>query len=229
MSVTKPAQATPPTRSATPPAASAIDRLRHAAGPAALAVGSVLTVAGMALHVAGDGGPADAAFIRSVEAHTAQWLASHVLLGFGMALIAGGAATVCRLARGRGATLTAIGAATTSVGAALMALGDLAHGAVSYALAGHVDAAASLAIQEAYFTNPVIAVMSFGGMVMPLGVVLLGVALLRSHRVPRWAAIVLLVSPIVISLGFASGARMLVLGLPFLVGMGALARETARS
>lgn len=208
---------------------SAIDGLRRYAGPTALVAGAVLTVAGMALHVAGDGSPADVALMRTIEAHSTQWLTSHLLLGFGMALVAGGAATALRLARGRGATLTAIGAVVASVGAALMSLGDLAHGALAYALAGHVDAATSLAIQEAYFFHPTIAVISFGGMLLPVGLLVLGIALLRSRVVPRWAAIVLLISPIAITFGFASGPRMLALGLPFVVGMAALAREIARS
>ena len=211
------------------PDLSRLDWVRRFAGPAALVVGSVLTVAGMALHVAGDGSPADEALVRTIEGHLTQWLASHFLLAFGMALVAGGAATAFRVAHGRGAALTAIGAATLALGAALMSLGDLAHGAVAYALAGHIDAATSLAIQEEYFLQPAIGVISFGGMLMPVGVLVLGLGLLRSRAVPRWTAIVLLVSPIVISLGFASGPRMLVLGLPFVVGMAALGRAIARS
>lgn len=229
MSITKPAQATPVAHPAGSLPPSTIDRLRRYGGPAALVLGSVLMVAGMALHVAGDGSPDYEALVRTVEAHSAQWMASHFLLAIGMALIAGGAVTAFRLARGRGATLTAVGAAVASVGAALMSLGDLAHGILAYALAGHVDVTTSVAIQEAYFFHPAIAVISFGGMLLPIGVVVLGVALLRSRVVPRWAAIVLLVSPIAITFGFASGPRMLVLGLPFVVGMVALARAIARS
>ena len=228
MSSTEPAQVTtvPPVGS---PALSAIDRLRRYAGPTFLTAGSALAIAGMALHVAGDGSPADEALVRTIETHSTQWLTSHLLLAVGMALVAGGAATAFRLARGRGAALTVVGAAVMALGAALMSLGDLAHGVLAYALTGQVDAATSLAIQEAYFFHPAIAVISFGGMLLPVGVLVLGVALLRSRAVPRWAAIVLLLSPVVISLGFASGPRMLVLGLPFVVGMAALSRAIARS
>lgn len=229
MSITKPVQATPVSHPIGSPPPSTIDRLRRYGGPAALVVGSVLTVAGMALHVAGDGSAPDETLVRTIEASLGQWLASHLLLASGMALVAGGATAAFRVARGRGATLTAVGAVAASVGAALMSLGDLAHGALAYALAGHVDATTSLAIQEAYFLHPAIAVTSSAGMLLPLGVLILGVALLRSCIVPRWAAVVLLVSPIVISLGFASGPRMLLLGLPFVAGMTVLARAIARS
>lgn len=232
MSITKPTQATPATPVSDPTGSSpptTIDRLRRHAGPAALVVGSVLTIAGMALHAAGDGSAPDETFVRTVEASLGQWLASHLLLAAGMALVAGGLASALRVARGRGATLTAVGAVVASVGAALMALGDFAHGGLAYALSGHVDATTSLAIQEGYFLHPAIAVTSFGGMLLPVGVVVLGIALLRSRVAPRWAAVVLLVSPLVISVGFASGPRMLVLGLPFVVGMTVLARAIARN
>ena len=211
-----------------PPDPSVIDRLRRQAGPVALAGGGVLTIAGMALHVAGDGSAPDESFVRTVEAQLPQWLTSHLLLTAGMALVAGGALSIFRLVRGRGAVLTAVGAVFMVVGGALMALGDLAHGALAYALAGHVEPAQSLAIQNDYFFHPAVAVISFGGMLLPLGMVVLGVALLRSRAVPRWAAVTLLASPIMITFGYASGPRMLVLGIPFVIGLVAVARAIAR-
>lgn len=223
---------TPRSAPSAPPAdqlePSAIDRMRAYGGPVALATGSVGMIAGMALHVAGDGSAPDESFVRTVEGQLPQWMASHFLLAFGMALTAVGALSIFRLARGRGAVLTAVGAGLISAGAAFMAFGDFAHGAVAYALAGRLDAAASLAAQEAYFSHPTIAVTSFAGMFLPVGAMLLGIALLRSGAVPRWAAIVLLVSPIAISLGSASGPRMLLLGLPWIVGVTVLARQIAR-
>jgi hypothetical protein len=210
-------------------APTAIDRLRRHAGPVALAAGAGLAIAGMALHVAGDGSAADVDLMRTIEAHPTQWLISHLLLAAGMLLVAGGAVSVFRMARGRGAALTAAGAGVMALGAALMALGDLAHGALAYALARHVDPAASLEIQESYFFHPAVAVISFGGMLLPLGVVVLGIALLRSRAVPRWVAVVLLVSPILITIGFASGPRMALLGIPFVVGLAFLGRAVARA
>ena len=210
------------------PGPSPLDGLRRYAGPVALAAGAVLSIAGMALHVEGDGSAADEHLMHAIEAHPTQWLISHLLLGAGMALIAGGVLVVFRLARGRGGVLTAVGAGLAVVGALLSSWGDLAHGALAYALAGQVDAATSLEIQEGYFFHPAVAVMSFGGMLLPLGVVVLGIALLRSRAVPRWAAVVLLISPILITFGFASGPRMALLGLPFVVGMALVARAVAR-
>ena len=228
MSTIEEPQVAPTLAPSGPEVPSPVARLRRYGGPVALAVGAVLTIAGMALHVEGDGTEADVEFVRAVEAQPTQWLISHLLLAVGMALVAGGAVAAFRMARGRGAALTAIGAGVMAVGGFLMSLGDLAHGALAYALIGQVDPATSLEIQESYFFNPAVAVMSFGGMLLPLGVVLLGIALLRSRAVPRWAAAVLIVSPILISVGFASGTRMLVLGIPFVVGLALVARAMAR-
>lgn len=228
MSTIEEPQVTPTSAPARPEVPSAVARLRRYGGPISLAAGAVITIAGMALHVEGDGTEADVEFVRTVEAHGTQWLVSHLLLAVGMALVAGGAVAAFRMARGRGAALTAIGAGVMAVGGVLMSLGDLAHGALAYALIGHVDPATSLEIQESYFFHPAVAVMSFGGLLLPLGVGLLGIALLRSRAVPRWAAGVLIISPTLISVGFASGTRMLLLGIPFVVGLALVARAMAR-
>lgn len=209
-------------------APSSLDRLRRLAGPVSLAAGAALAVTGMALHVAGDGSAADEHLMHEIEAHAGQWLASHLLLAAGMALVAGGAVSLLRLARGRGAVLTAVGAGLMVVGGALTSWGDLAHGALAYALAGEVDPARSLEIQETYFFHPAVAVMSFGGMLLPLGVIVLGIALLRSRAVPVRAAVVVLLSPVLITVGFASGYRMFLLGVPFVAGLAVLARAVAR-
>jgi hypothetical protein len=205
---------------------SLIDRGRHLGGPVALVLGGVLGLVGMTLHP--KGGTPDVALMRDIAAHSSQWLASHLLMGFGWALVAAGMMTVLRLAKGRGATLTAVGAVIASMGAGLSAFGDMAHGALAYALVDQVEPAASLAIQEAFFTHPAFAVISFGGMLLPLAILLLGVAMLRSRALPRWAAIVLMLSPFLIQLGFmVTELPFPVLVLPFVVGLAALARAIA--
>lgn len=224
MSATQTAPA--PAPKVDPRVPSAIVWLRRKGAPAALTVGAVLMVAGMALHARG---LPDEAYVRTVATQPGQWLTSHLLLAFGNALIALGAAVVAvRMARGRGAALTGVGSLMASFGGVLMALGDLGHGAVAYSLVDQVAVADSLAIQEAYFRNPAIAGVSFGGMLLPLGLIILGVGLLRSGAVPRWAAIVLLISPIVIQAGMAAGPQMVLFGLPLVVGMTALARSLIR-
>ena len=210
-------------------ALSRLDWLRRFAGPTALAVGPVLMLSGMALHEqwVGPGEP-DETFIRTVEGSLTQWGISHFLLTAGLALMAGGATTIFRLARGRGAVLTAMSATAVVLGAALMSLSDLLHGFLQYALAGQVDAATSLTIQEAYFSLPANAVLNTGATLLPLGFVVLAVGLLRSRAVPRWAALVLLLGPVGIMLGFEFHSLTLILGLPLVVGLAALARAIAR-
>ncbi|MBW3621347.1 MAG: 13E12 repeat family protein [Actinobacteria bacterium] len=92
-----------------------------------------------------------------------------------------------------------------------------------------VDAAASLAAQEAYFAQPAIMILSMAGMLLPLGLIILAIGLVRTGVVARWLGAAVLVGPIAIQAGMASGPRMLAFGLPFVVAMGALARETARA
>ena len=210
-------------------ALSKLDWLRRFAGPTALAIGPVLMLLGMALHEqwVGPGEP-DETFIRTVEGSLTQWGISHFLLTAGLALMAGGATTIFRLARGRGAVLTAVSATAVVLGAALMSLSDLLHGFLQYALAGQVDAATSLTIQEAYFSLPANAVLNTGATLLPLGFVVLAVGLLRSRAVPRWAALVLLLGPVGIMLGFEFHNLTLILGLPLVVGMAVLARAIAR-
>ena len=210
-------------------ALSKLDWLRRFTGPTALAVGPVLMLSGMALHVewVGNGEP-DETFIRTVEANLTQWVTSHFLATVGLALMAGGAATIFRLARGRGAVLTAVGATAVVLGAALMSLSDLLHGFLTYVLAGHVDATTSLAIHEAYFLLPANLVLNTSSTLLPIGFVVLAVALLRSRAVPRWAAIVLLLGPVGIMLGFEFHNLTLIFGLPLVVGLAALARAIAR-
>ena len=210
-------------------ALSKLDWLRRFARPTALAIGPVLMLSGMALHEewTGEGEP-DETYIRAVEGNLTQWVTSHFLLTVGVVLMAGGATTIFRLARGRGAVLTAVGATAVVLGAALMSLSDLLHGILTYVLAGHVDATTSLAIHEAYFWLPATAVLNTGSTLLPVGFVVLAVALMRSRAVPRWAAIVLLLGPVGIMLGFEFHNLTLILGLPLVVGMAVLARAIAR-
>lgn len=194
------------------------------AGPVVLVVGAALAALGMPLHAQGE---ADEAFVRAIAESPGQWLASHLLMGVGFALLAAGAVAVLRLARGRGATWTAVGVLAMSVGGACMALGDLTHGAVAFALADHVEPAASLAIQEAFFENPVMGLLMVPSMLLPLGVVILAIGLLRSGAVPRWAAIVLLVSPLFVQAGLSGAIPGLLTGVPLVVGLAVVARAAA--
>lgn len=190
-------------------------------GLVSLIAGSVLTAVGMALHLPAM--PEDAALVRAIADDLPQWLASHLLMSFGLVLVAVGVGTALRLAGGRGGRLTAVGAIATSLGALMMALSDIAHGVVSFAVVEQVDPATSLAIHEAYFSHPAILSLNAGPLVLTLGMLILGFGLLRSPAVPRWAGIVILLTPIAVQAGFALEAPTYLHGLPFVIGMTTLA------
>ena len=202
-------------------------RTRRLAGPVALLVGCVVAMAGMSLHI--KGGAEDVSFVRAVAAAPSVWLTSHIMMGIGWGLFAGGVLTALRLVHGRGAKLTGAAVAVTAVGGGLMALGDIAHGTLAYALVDQVNAATSLEIQTAYFENPAVLALSLGGMLIPLGSMLLGGGLLLARSVPRWVAVTLLVSPAFIQLGYSTDLPLAPFVLPFVVGIAMLAKAIARA
>lgn len=190
-------------------------------GPVSLVVGSVLAAVGFGLHLPAM--PEDEALVRAI-ADDPWWLVSHLSMSFGLALVAVGAATAVGLVRGRGGRLTALGAMATSLGAMALALSDIAHGVVSFAVVNQVDLATSLAIHEAYFSHPAILALNGGPLLLTLGMVILGVGLLRSRVAPRWAGVVIALTPIVVQqAGFALGLPTYLHGLPVVIGMTTLA------
>lgn len=199
----------------------------HRARAVALAVGGLLTAAALAMHLRG--GVEDVAFVRRVEAAPDVWLAGHVLMGVGGILFVLGLAAVPSLVRGRGRRAVVVGASLSGVGAASTALGDVAHGSLAYLLVGEVPAEQSLHIQERLFTQPLIAAVSMPGMLLPVGMLVLGAALLYSRAVPAPLAGLVLVAPIAVQLGYMVIALpMPLMVLPLLAGLGWLALIVAR-
>ena len=201
--------------------------IRRAVGPVALAIGPVLGTLGMVLHPSG--ADDDTSLAASIAAHPEQWLASHLLLSVGWAVLAVGLASAARVARGRAGYLTMFGSVAGAAGATLMSLADVTHGVVAYALAGQVSPARSIAIQTTYFHNPVIAAIMMGSMLLPAGVLALGASVLWSRAVHRWAGITLLVSPLLIQAADAAGPAEILCGLPLVIGTSVLARAVWRA
>jgi hypothetical protein len=189
----------------------------------ALLVGGVLVGTGLALHLRG--GVADVAFVERVEEAPERWLAGHLAMTVGALLLASGLGAVRRLAVGRGRGTTAVGAGIAAVGATCTALGDFAHGALAYVLIGHLDAADSLAVQEDFYSQPALAATTMLGNLLPLGILVLGIGLLRSGAVPWPAAALLAVSPVVAQIGYvATALPMAPMVMPLVVGMAFVAR-----
>lgn len=194
----------------------------------ALALGGVLCASALAMHLRG--GVEDVAFVRRVEASPDAWLAGHVFMGVGGILLLLGLVALPRLVRGRGRRPVAVGVTLAAVGAASSALGDVAHGALAYVLVGEVDAEQSLQIQERLFTQPLLAAVSMPALLLPLGMVVLGAGLLYSRAVPRPAAVLVLVAPIAVQLGYTMTALpMPLMVLPLVAGLAWLAVIVARS
>jgi hypothetical protein len=194
----------------------------------ALAVGTVLCASALAMHLRG--GVADVEFVRRVEASPDAWLTGHVMMGVGGILLLLGLTAVPRLVRGRGRRAVTVGTTLAAVGSVSSALGDVTHGALAYVLVGEVDAEQSLHIQERLFTQPLLAAVSMPAMLLPLGMLVLGGALLYSRAVPTPLAVLLLVAPIAVQLGYmVTALPMPLMVLPLVAGMGWLALIVARS
>lgn len=191
---------------------------RSRSGAVVLLVGGLLVMAALTLHLRG--GVEDVAFVRRIEAAPEQWLIAHVLSAVGGVLLAFGLPTVLRLSRGRGRVAIRLGVILAMLGAACTALGDFAHGSLAYVLTDHADAHQSLDVQKDFFYEPAFAAISILGNLLPLGMLVLGIGLLISKTVPALAAILLLVGPLVIQVGFSVAALPMVpMVLPFAVGL----------
>jgi hypothetical protein len=194
----------------------------------ALAAGAVLCASALAMHLRG--GVEDVAFVRRVEASPDVWLAGHVLMGVGGIVLLLGLLAVPGLVRGRGRRAVAVGTTLAAVGAASSALGDAMHGALAYVLVGEVDAEQSLHIQERLFSQPLLAAVSMPALLLPLGMLVLGAGLLYSRAVPTPLAVLVIVAPIAVQLGYLVIALpMPLMVLPLVAGMGWLALIVARA
>lgn len=203
------------------------DAGRHRASATALAAGSLLAAAALSMHLRG--GVASVEFVRRVEEAPGVWLTGHVLMAVGGVLLVLGLIAVPRLARGRGHRSVAVGTGLSAVGAASTALGDFAHGSLAYVLVGEVSAEQSLQIQEQFFSQPLLAAVSMPSLLLPLGMLVLGGGLLYSRAVPVPAAILVLVAPVTVQLGYMMTALpMPVMVLPLVLGLGWISLVLAR-
>jgi hypothetical protein len=206
----------------------AVNASRSRRGPAfALAGGALLSATALALHLRG--GVDDVEFVRRVEEGPGVWLTGHVCMAVGGVLLLLGLIAVPSLVRDRGRRAVAIGAGMSAVGAVASALGDFAHGTLAYVLVGDVSAEDSLKIQDQFFTHPLIAAVAMPGLLLPIGMLVLGGGLLYSRAVPGPAALLVLVAPIAIQLGYTvTVLPMPPMVLPLVVGLGWVSLILAR-
>jgi hypothetical protein len=194
----------------------------------ALTGGAVLAAVALSLHLRG-GAPESVEFVRRVEAAPEVWITGHVLMAVGGILLVLGMTAVPGLVHGRGRRTVVVGAGMCAVGAASSALGDFAHGTLAYTLVGDVSAEQSIEIQKQFFYNPLLAGVSMLGVLLPLGLLVLGGGLLYSRAVPAPAALLLLLAPITVQLGYMITALpMAVMVLPLIAGLGWVSLVVAR-
>lgn len=185
---------------------------------AALAMGTLLAAVALAMHLRG--GVDDVDFVRRVEAAPTVWLVGHVVMAIGGLLLLVGLRAVPALAPGRGRRIVLVGSALAAVGAAATALGDFAHGTLAYVLVDDVPAEQSLAIQEQFFTHPLLAAVTMPGLLLPVGILVLGAGLFRSRAVPVPAALLVLVAPFAVQLGYmATSLPMVLMVVPLVIGL----------
>lgn len=194
----------------------------------ALAGGGVLASVALSVHLRG-GSPESVEFVRRVEAAPGVWLTGHVLMAVGGILLVLGLMAVPGLVHGRGRRAVAVGAGLSAVGAASTALADFAHGSLAYVLIGEVSAEQSLQIQKQFFFQPLLVAVSMPGVLLPVGMLVLGGGLLYSRAVPAPAALLLLVAPVTVQLGYMMTALpMPVMVLPLVAGLGWISLILAR-
>jgi hypothetical protein len=207
---------------------SLVDRVRHGFTPVALVLGPVVTTIGFTLHEADAEDHEE--FLSTVGHHGAAWSLAHLLIPIGLLLFTAGFAGLLRLARGRGARFLVPGVVLGMVGMIATAIDAAAHGAVESALMNRpeVSLAQSEQIQVDYLHSPFVFPLTLLGMGMILGLLIAGIGLFRSRRVPRWAAVLIMLSPV--GLMFAGAGAVAPLGAaPLLIGTVVVARVLLRS
>ena len=177
-----------------------------AAGPrraaaVALLAGTLLAATALSMHPRGGG--ADLDFLRHVGEEPTRWLVGHVLMAVGGVLLLLGITAVPALARARGRRLVKASSVLAGIGAVSTALGDFAHGALAYVLIDEVHVEKSLEIQNQFYEQPLLALISMPGLLLPIGLLVLGLGLLISRAVPVAVGVLVLVAPVAVQAGYA--------------------------
>jgi hypothetical protein len=226
MSTTTPAPVSAGSRESDPASPPAGPRPARLAAPAALVLGGLMYAAGMGLHLPAM--PEDVGITEAIADGPSRWMSSHLLMSFGLVLVAAALVSALPLVRGRGVVATSVGAVLTSLGAVVLAFSDMAHGALGFALADPVDPATSFEIHVAFFEQPAIAGLMTGPPFLTVGMIVLGAGLLRSGAVARWRGIAVLLTPIGVLAGLNLVPSTWLHGVPFVVGMVVLASVIAQ-
>lgn len=203
------------------------DRVRRHLLAGAMVLCPLLMLVGTALET--DTGDSGLEEITLVAADRGQFFASTTVLAVALAMLAPTALGLMQLARRRGGALATVGGSLLFVGGIAAAAGIYMYGAVvTVASDGDLPREAmgqfSEAASDSVYTAPPFFVGFFS---IGIGLVLLGVALMRARTVPVWMPALLVVGALTTFFGEGSTAVLLLTTSPLLVLVG-LAVELVR-
>ena len=170
--------------------------------------------------------PTPAEELGIIADHRSDYAAAGILgvIGFGCFIL--GAAALSQLARARGAAWVTTGAAMTAVGAFSMGATFWGFAVAARLLtADGVDRDAAAQILDEGNESAYVGIGWGVGMAVLLGLIVIGIGLLRARTVPQWLAALLIVSPF--TAFFAGDDKVLsTLGwIPMIAAFALLARE----
>jgi hypothetical protein len=168
-------------------------------------------------------------YLHQLAEHRSTSTIGMLLTATGAFLVVPGLVAVLRLVRDRGARLATAGAVLAGVGITALGSGDVMIGLVMGSLVDeHRDTAE--AVFRAADTEPLLGLVFGLAPVFVLGMILLGVALLRARAVPAWLGALTIVAAVALMFSNGGGVRAFVTLLPLgvaLVGLGIAALRRA--
>ncbi|MGN6301741.1 MAG: hypothetical protein ACTHN8_11705 [Angustibacter sp.] len=213
------------TTAAIDPATSASSGHRARLSSLALAAGGVGVVVGHLLTV-----PSDLPmkpYLDELAAHRTVGVVGGLLTAMGAFLVVPGLTAALRLARARGARLATSAAILAGVGITALGAGDVMLTLVMGGLVTDHRATAE-AVHQAADTEGLLSLPFAFAPLFVLGMVLLGVALLRARTEPIWLGVLTIVGGLVVPFSTAGGLRAFVTLLPLGAALIALAVVSSR-
>jgi hypothetical protein len=161
-------------------------------------------------------------YVADLAAHRTVGVIGGLLTAVGAFLLVPGLGAVLRLARERGARLATVGAVLAGTGAVALGAGDVM---ITLVMGGLVEKHRDLAakIFDLSDSVPLIGLPFALAPLFVLGMVLVGIALLRARTVPAWLAVLAIVGAVGVFFSSAGGVSAFIPLLPLgvaLVGLG---------
>lgn len=193
--------------------------LRRTGTGAALIAAPLALLVGFAIHPAEK---SDAlGEVQVLAANTARWNLAHLLLLIGAALLVPAAIGLTQrlTMRGRWATAGVLLAGAGSYGIAALMGAELAMANVGGLASAERTGAAPL-VHRVYNMDGFVAV-GWAGVLLIVGLLVLGVLLVRSGTAPRWASALVVAGSLLLLGGFVNPVAGAVAGAVLLLGLGA--------